>query len=169
MKSMEFLLNALLFIAALNFPGDQARKSHCVVPAATTSNNWTRSCSSLSFYMQNVKHFVTSNVEINFNSGIHHLSSSLSVNNVTNVSIQGETNTTIWCHDTYLLITNSALINCGISFGKIQNKASINLHDVATFEMANTTFQNSIGYAIIGINIQGNSFFKTSKFFKTTA
>ena len=174
MKSMEFLLNALLFIAALNFPGDQARKSHCVVPAATTSNHWTRSCSSLSIYMQNVKQFVTSNMEINFMSGIHHLSSSLSVNNVTNVSIQGETNTTIWCNDTYLLITNSALItirnirflNCGISFGKIQNKASINLHNVVTFGMANTTFQSSIGYAIIGINIQGNSYFEDIKIFQ---
>ena len=171
---MEFLLNALLFIAVLSFPEKQAKKSYCVVPTVTTSSNWTRSCSNLSFFLQNVKQFVTNETEINFMPGDHHLSSLLPVNSVTNFSMIGEANTTIWCHDTYLVITNSTsveirnmrFINCGIGFDRVHSKASINLRNLISFGMANTTFQNSIGYAIIGINIQGNSHFKNIKIFQ---
>ena len=171
MKSKNFLLNVLLFISVLNFSEEQARKLYCVVP---TTANINGSCYKLDFCVQNVKQYFTSNTEIKLMAGEHHLISLLSVNNVTNLSIIGETNATIWCHTAYILIANSAsveirnikFINCGKGFGSVTNKASLTLHNVTSFRITNTAFQNSFGYAITGTNIQGNSSFENINIFQ---
>ena len=168
MKFMDFLLLSVLFIGVLSFPQEQAEKLYCVMPTIANSDG---SCSKLAFYMQNVGLHFTSNTEMNFMTGEHHLNSLLSVSNVTKLSLTGELNVTIRCHNTYILIANSAsveiknirFINCGRG-----NKASLILHNVMSFRIINTIFQNCFGYALIGTNIQGNSYFENIKIFQDT-
>ena len=158
---MNFLLSvhALLFIVALNSVEAHTRKYYCVIPTTTSHNE---SCSTLAVYLLYPRQYFTSNTEVHFTTGDYHLHIILTVTNVTNLSITGDVNVTIWCHNAYILIANSTmvqisnikLINCGF-----KHIGSMIIHNVVTFIMVNVIFQNSFGYAIIGNNIEGNSTF----------
>ena len=156
MKSLQLLLSLFLFIGT--FTKEQPKKLYCITPTATTNNS---SCSKLAFYVQNFRQYFVSNTEIYFKDGEYHLNTTLSVTNVTNFSITGELNVTIRCQSAYILIADSALveikkirfINCGLSLSNITNNAALILHNVISFRISNTTFQNCFGYAITGSNI----------------
>ena len=160
-KSMDFLLSvhALLFIVALNSVEAHARKYYCVIPTTSSHNE---SWSTLPVYLLYPRQYFTSNTEVHFTTGDYHLHIILKVTNVTNLSITGDVNVTVWCHNAYILIANSTLmqihniklINCGF-----KHMGSMIVHDVVTFIMVNVIFQNSFGYAIIGNGIERNSTF----------
>ena len=123
--------------------------------------------------MQNSKRYFTSNTEVNFMTGEYHLNAALIITNVTNLSITGEANVTLRCRSAYMLIANSALIqirnirfiNCGLASIKLI-KSSLILNKVISFRIVNVTFQNSIGYAVNGSNVQGKNFFENVKIFQ---
>ena len=167
MNSMDSLLRVLLFIVALKPAEAQTRNHYCVVPTiyVTSSNN--ESCSTLAVYMLNPGQYFTSDTEVHFTTGQYYLNKSLSVTNITTLFITGDVNVTIWCHDAYILIANSTmiqisnikLINCGLTDGN-KHVGSMVIDNVVTFEMMNVMFQNSFEYAITGNNIHGNSVFQ---------
>ena len=167
MKSMELLFSVLPLIVALNPVEVQTRKYYCVRPTKYITDSNNESCSTLAVYMLNSEQYFTSNTEVYFKTGDYHLYIALSVTNVTNLSITGDVNVTIWCHNAYILIANSTMVqinnikftDCGLSIGN-KSKGSMNVHNVVTYGMVNVTLQNSFGYAIIGNNIQGISIFK---------
>ena len=104
--------------------------------------------------------------------GEHHLDSWLSVNHVTNLSITGELNTIIWCHNAYIFIANSASVEIKnitfINCGSVTRRASLIVHNVISFRIINIVFQNCFGYTIIGTNIQGNSNFENIEILQGT-
>ena len=175
MKSMGSLLSVLLFTGALNFSEleGQARniKSYCVIPSMTNIGP----CSNLSFYMKNVSQYFTSNTQMHFKTGKYYLKSPLSVANVKNFSITGEYNVIIRCCDTYIHIANSVFveirnirfINCGSKLSIRNNvHAALILHNIISVTILNAVLQNCLGYAVTGINVQGNSCFENVTIFQ---
>ena len=132
-------------------------------------NTICRRCHNLQHYLFNTTKYFTSNTQLLFLPGLHHLHTDLIIQNVHNVSLIGSTTngtTIIQCNSsvgivltniTNLMVTNIAVQNC---FGNEYNNATVLIKQCTNVQLRHVVIEeNNNSYGVVGINIMGDSHF----------
>ena len=129
------------------------------------------------FQWQNItRNLIKSCTKLLFLPKNYTLTQNINITTVNNFVLNGS-GATFYCNSSSLIIGDSTevqilnikFINCGHTvnnFVKPNNlfplftKAAIILHNSSSVTIRNTVFKNSYGYAVIGVNVEGESFFE---------
>ena len=138
---------------------------YTVVPADVHlyDNTTCHHCHKLQHYLLNITKYFTSNTQLLFQPGLHHLHTDLIIHNVHNISLIGGTtngtirDTAIQCNSsvgivmtniTNLIVTNIAVRNC------LGNKAAVLINLCTDVQLRHVVIEESHNfYGIVGINI----------------
>ena len=138
-------------------------------------NTTCHHCHNLQHYLLNITKYFTSNTQLLFLPGLHHLHTDLVIQNVHNISLIGSTingttlNTVIQCmyaQTTCITITNvSTLIIRNLIIEIRTQWASINIKDCFSISLnclqvkTNRSYVRNYRFALVCINIMGSSYF----------
>ena len=185
----------VIILSAINIKPvlTQHVRSVCVKPTYDYSDTIEDSCEKWSSITDLPERYFISNTNIKLFPGVYHMNSSynLSITSVTNFSIAGsETNKTaviIKCYrnraNDLINISNSSFVeikhikfvSCGGHMQPVKRRhiypstaaAAIVLQNVKSVRLIDISFENSYGTSIFGLNVMGNSLFKTITVFLT--
>ena len=134
----------------------------------TTSHH----CHNLQHYLLNTTKYFTSNAQLFFPPGLHHLHTDLIIQNVHNISLIGSTtngttlDTVIQCNSsvgivmaniTNLIVTNITIRSC---LGNEYNNTTVLIKQCTNVQLRHVVIEESHNsYGIVGINILGDSHF----------
>ncbi|XP_065902235.1 uncharacterized protein [Dysidea avara] len=136
-------------------------------------------CHKLQHYLLNTTKYFTSNTQLLFLPGLHHLHTDLIIQNVHNISLIGSTtngttpDTVIQCNSsvgivmtniTNLIVTNITVRSC---LGNEYNNATVLIKQCTNVQLRHVVIKESHNsYGLVGINVLGDSQFKyvTSNF-----
>ena len=143
----------------------------CYYPNATCHH-----CHNLQHYLLNTTKYFTSNTQLLFLPGLHHLHTDLIIQNFHNISLTGSTanattpDTVIQCNSsvgivmtniTNLIVTNITVRNC---LGNEYNNATVLIKQCTNVQLRHVVIEESHNsYGIVGINILGTHNSPTSK------
>ena len=129
-------------------------------------------CVNLQRYLLNTTKYFTSNTQLLFLPGLHHLHTDLIIQNVHNISLIGSTtngttpDTVIQCNSsvgivmtniTNLIVTNITVRSC---LGNEYNNATVLIKQCTNVQLRHVVIEESHNsYGIVGINILGDSHF----------
>ena len=129
-------------------------------------------CHNLQHYLLNATKYFTSNTQLLFLPGLHHLHTDLIIQNVHNISLIGSTtngttpDTVIWCNSsvgiattntTDLTVTNITVRNC---LGTEHSNDTVLIKQCTNVQLRNVKIEeNHNSYGIVGINVFGDSRF----------
>ena len=133
-------------------------------------NTTCHHCHNLQHYLLNTTKYFTSNTQLLFLPGLHHLHTDLIIQNVHNISLIGSTTTTldtvIQCNSsvgivmtniTNLIITNITVRSC---LGNEYNNATVLIKQCTNVQLRHVVIEESRNsYGIVSINILGDSHF----------
>ena len=135
-------------------------------------NTTCHHCHNLQHYLLNTTKYFTSNTQLLFLPGLHHLHTDLIIQNVHNISLIGSTtngttpDTVIQCNSsvgivmtnvTNLIITNITVRSC---LGNEYNNATVLIKQCTHVQLRHVVIEESHNsYGIVGINILGDSHF----------
>ena len=148
------------------------------------TNTTCHHCHNLQHYMLNVTKYFTSNTQLLFLPGLHHLHTDLIIQNVHNISLIGSTNgtrkiTNIYCNSMFIVMINvskltikNILIAATHSQHPISQRAPLTMKDYAfivlysleIYQSATSWTKYKYRFSLTGINIMGNSSFTHIKF-----
>jgi len=127
-------------------------------------------CHDLKHYLLNTTKYFTSNTQLLFLPGIHHLHTDLIIQNAHNISLIGSTtngtspDTVIQCNSsigivmtniTNLIVTNITVRSC---LGNEYNNATVLIKQCTNVQLRHVVIEESYNsYGIVGINILGDS------------
>ena len=129
-------------------------------------------CHNLQHYLLNITKYFTTNTQLLFLPGLHHLHTDLIIQNVHNISLIGYTtdgttpDTVIQCNSlvgivmtniSTLIVTNIKVRSC---LGKEYNNATVLIKQCTNVQLRHVVIEeNHNSYGIVGINILGDSCF----------
>ena len=135
-------------------------------------------CHSLQYYLLNVTKYFTSNTQLLFLPGLHHLHTDLIIQNVYNISLIGSTGNgttldtvTIQCRSSVsiimtnindLTIRDIQLNDCQTTSNSLSNKKhvfAIQLKDCYDIQLNSVTITGKFSHHLIAVNALGNSSF----------
>ena len=135
-------------------------------------NTTCHHCHNLQHYQLNTTKYFTSNIQLLFLPGLHHLHTDLIIQNVYNISFIGSTtngtapDTVIQCNSsvgivmtniTNLIVTNITIRSC---LGNEYNNATVLIKQCTNVQLRHVVIEESHNsYGIVGINILGDSRF----------
>ena len=135
-------------------------------------NTTCHHCHNLQHYLFNTTKYFTSNTQLLFLPGLHHLHTELIIQNVHNISLIGSTtndttpNTVIQCNSsvgivmtniTNLIVTNITVRSC---LGNEYNNVTVLIKQCTNVQLRHVVIEESHdSYGIVGINILGDSHF----------
>ncbi|XP_065903271.1 uncharacterized protein [Dysidea avara] len=135
-------------------------------------NTTCHHCHNLQHYLLNTTKYFTSNTQLFFLTGLHHLHTDLIIQNVHNISLIGSTtngttpDTVIQCNSsvgivmtniTNLIATNITIRSC---LGNEYNNATVLIKQCTNVQLRHVVIEESHNsYGIVGINILGDSHF----------
>ena len=135
-------------------------------------NTTCHHCHNLQHYLLNTTKYFTSNTQLLFLPGLHHLHTDLIIQNVHNISLIGSTtngttpDTVIQCNSsggivmtniTNLIVTNITVRGC---LGNEYNNVTVLIKQCTNVQLRHVVIEESHNsYGIVGINILGHSFF----------
>ena len=142
-------------------------------------------CHTLSYYLENITQYFTSNTRISFLHGVHelHTSDVWLIDNVSNFILTGynmssshaakivcmEPATLKFRNIVSLEMKHLSILYCGyptmtFNDNKVWSSAAILLIDIISLKLSDITVENSTGYGMVGINVLGNSSISCSRF-----
>ena len=135
-------------------------------------------CHSLQYYLLNVTKYFTSNTQLLFLPGLHHLHTDLIIQNVHNISLIGSTGNgktpdtvTIQCRSsvgiimtniTDLTIKDMQLDDCQTTSNSLSNKKhvfAVQLKDCYDIQLNSVTITGKFSHPLLAVNALGNSSF----------
>ena len=138
-------------------------------------NTTCHRCHNLQYYLLNVTKYFTSNTQLLFLPGLHHLRTDLIIQNVHNISLIGNTangttlDTVIQCNSSVAIvmtnITNLTLSDITVKNCKCDRhkNAAILIMECTNVQWRKITVDSNNSNGIIGINVLGNSCFSYIK------
>ena len=133
-------------------------------------NTTCHHCHNLQHYLLNTTKYFTSNTQLLFLPGLHHLHSDLILQNVHNISLITTPDTVIQCNSsvgivmtniTNLIITNITVRSC---LGNEYNNTTVLIKQCTNVQLRQVVIEESHNsYGIVGINILGDSHFSFIK------
>ena len=143
-------------------------------------NTTCHHCHNLQHYLLNITKYFTSNTQLFFLPGLHHLHSDLIIQNVCNISLIGSTangitpNAVIQSNISFILMTNifkltirNIVININCSYQyvfmldwvplTIKDCSFVSLHQIQVYQQSDNDSQPE--FALVAINIMGESYF----------